>query len=75
VRGEEHPASRVATGNRGDEVLDPSGDGVGAESANADALLQLDVDPQSTQLFDQIVADLVAARATNRGRLLIGDPL
>jgi hypothetical protein len=75
VRGEEHPAGRVAAGERRDDVLHPSGDGVGVEGAGADTLLHLDVEPQVGQLGDQIVADLVAARAPDRGRLLTGDPL
>jgi hypothetical protein len=47
VRGEEHPAGRVLTTNRGDDVLHPSGIGVGAGSGvDAEALLHLYVEPQ-----------------------------
>jgi hypothetical protein len=75
VRGKDHPASRIATLDRGDDILHPPGDGVGSGGACADALLHLDVDPQSPQLFDQVVADLVAACASDRRRLLTRDPL
>jgi hypothetical protein len=75
VRGKDHPAGRIATLDRGDDILHPPGDGVGSGGACADALLHLDVDPQSPQLFDQVVADLVAACASDRRRLLTRDPL
>ena len=74
VRGEEHPAGRVAAGYRRDDVLHPSGDGITVESAGANTLLHLYVEPQCGQLGDQVVADLVAGGAADRGRLLTGDP-
>jgi hypothetical protein len=58
-----------------DDVLHSSGDGVGVEGAHADALLHLYIEPQGAQLVDQIVANLVAARTADRGRLLAGDPI